>query len=154
MRLVFATCNDCGEGTFRVSDASSGNIVFKGMHVAKTASGTFVSLSGHGETSFYFRKTGDKVSMRYFKQVSISCPLMKEGDSCWDTIRAENKLPKSLKAPDCKKLYVEWAKGFKGKTSADWEPMIPGITVEVEVDDIRVGSETLLSGPAICYVPG
>ena len=151
---IFA-CLDCKDYSLSVVDAKKAQgflgsfrqSVFHANHAA-IHNGTLASAA-YGQPSFFVKQSAEKLSLRFFKYLEVSCSPMVEGEACWKRIAKENALPNSITSPDCVSVYTKW-----NKDGAPWKGFVPGIAVLVTVDDLAHPKERIEGEKAYCFVPG
>jgi hypothetical protein len=93
------------------------------------------------DEEYTIKKNGKKVSAVFYAKATVKCELPTEGGECWKHVLEDNKIPKSVKMPDCAAAFKKAGKDIK-------EPA--QVTARARVADISIPKIEFISGSATC----
>lgn len=90
---------------------------------------------------FSIKKAGRVTGATFFAKATVHCELPTEGAACWQRIVEENKIPKSVKMPDCATVFKKMGKDIG-------EPA--QVTARAKVSDVNKPKLEFINGSATC----
>lgn len=90
---------------------------------------------------FSIKKSGRITSATFFAKATVRCELPTEGAACWQRIVEENKIPKSVRMPDCTAVFKKMGKDIS-------EPA--QVTAKAKVSDVTKPKLEFINGSATC----
>ncbi|MGE3760198.1 MAG: hypothetical protein AB7H97_20705 [Pseudobdellovibrionaceae bacterium] len=90
---------------------------------------------------YTIKKSGKAVSATFFAKVAVKCELPSEGLECWKRVLEDNKIPKTVKMPNCMAAFKREGKNIG-------EPA--QVTVRARVGNIFKPKLEYINGSATC----
>ena len=124
-------------GTIWIYDAENGKLIYDAPY---SLSQKFSVLENH-----------NNITIRYHKQLKLSCSLATEPEKCWNQILKENEIPSSVKVqlPNCKVAYE--SADFKKSPKLLQIPEAVQIFTPVVVEDLDLPIARYLDAKPICF---
>lgn len=137
------------EGSF--AGVADGIIVTEGADVGEgvVESQLFSLEDGHEiyrvvhnpSEEYSIKKAGHTVSATFYAKATVKCELPVEGAACWRRVLEENRMPKSVKMPNCAAAFKKAGKDIN-------EPA--QVTAKARVADITKPKVEFINGSATC----